>query len=143
MAASYFIGKVGIVPDFEFSDSGSSPPTMASMNSQFATRKNCLVLDVVEAFPGEMVPTQEWVNFLVECLKIDFDVIVSAYIYQKTNLLMVTVNSEEVFETALKSLEQGVMWTKYGKYVFGWSATTVTTPVTDTYSNILCFVYSF
>ena len=43
---------------------------------------------------------------------------------------MVTVNSEEVFENALQSLEQGVLWEKYKKKVYGWSATTVTTPVT-------------
>ncbi len=103
---------------------------MASMNKIFSSRKNCLVIDVVDAFPGDIVPTQEWVDFLVECLKLDFDKILSSYIYQKTNLLMVTVNSEEVFESVLQSLEQGVLWTKYKKKVFGWSATTVTTPVT-------------
>lgn len=103
---------------------------MASMNKIFSTRKNCLVIDVVDAFPGDIVPTQEWVDFLVECLKLDFDKILSSYIYQKTNLLMVTVNSEDIFQSVLQSLEQGVLWTKYKKKVFGWSATTVTTPVT-------------
>ena len=103
---------------------------MASMNKILRTKKNCLVIDVVDAFPGDMVPTQEWFNFLTECMKLEFREILSAFIYQKTNLLMVTVNSEEVFENALQSLEQGVLWTKYKKKVYGWSATTVTTPVT-------------
>ena len=103
---------------------------MASMNKILRTKKNCLVIDVVDAFPGDMVPTQEWFNFLTECMKLEFREILSSFIYQKTNLLMVTVNSEEVFENALQSLEQGVLWTKYKKKVYGWSATTVTTPVT-------------
>ena len=66
-------------------------------------------------------------------MKLDFDVILSSYIYQKTNLLMV-IGHRQLWRSLWKCTpEPGAgspPWEKYKKKVYGWSATTVTTPVT-------------
>ena len=96
---------------------------MPDVNSlTFITRTNTVCIDVKEVHGGPKVPKGDWLNFLKDDMKLKPDQVVECNIHSLTDLLMVKLNSEELFEEIKERLRLGVPWSeKGGALVFGWS----------------------
>ena len=86
----------------------------------FIKRTNTVCIDLRDAHPGGRISEDEWVDFLIDHVLKPED-LVEANIHSITGKLMVKLRNEETYQAVLGKLEQGIIWSKYDKPVYGWS----------------------
>ena len=88
----------------------------------FLKRVRTFCIDLKSAANGKKFSEVEWMDLLLEDLKLEISDIEEAGVHGITQLLMVTCFTEEVYKTKLALLEKGVKWTKMrGLVVYGYS----------------------
>ena len=91
--------------------------------STFVGLRQTVCWDISGAYPEQnRVPVPEWMEFLRQDVGMDLMDISDACQHSTTSLLLITCSTEDVFKVTLAKAESGVLWSKYGKQVCGWSA---------------------
>ena len=86
----------------------------------FLKRVRTFCIDLKSAANGKKFSDAEWMDLLLEDLKLEISDIEEAGVHGITQLLMVTCFTEEVYKAKLALLENGVKWTKMrGLMVYG------------------------
>ena len=99
--------------------------------STFVGLRRTVCWDISGAYPEQgQVPVPEWMEFLRQDVGMDLMDISDACQHSTSSLLLITCYTEEVFKATLAKAESGVMWSKFGKQVCGWSAGEETSTVT-------------
>ena len=105
----------------------------------FLKRVRTFCIDLKSAANGKKFSEAEWMDLLLEDLKLEISDIEEAGVHGITQLLMVTCFTEEVYKAKLALLEKGVKWTKMrGLMVYGYSTEEyVTTIKVKNWSNFM------
>ena len=111
-------------------------PDLSSLT--FLCRTNTLCLDVNGVYPGGRCPRKDWVLFLKKDLGLKAQDLVETQVHSITNYLMVKLKSEELFNSCLERLRQGVLWSQVKQPVYGWSTQEVL--VTVRIINLSCHI---
>lgn len=111
-------------------DSGTCTPSScshvmssAAVSSALRSLKRTLCLDIRSVYPGGgRVPIPEWCSLLKEDVGLNMRLIEEVCQHTVTGMLIVRVSEEDTFKTLLAKVEEGILWKKYGKKVYGWAA---------------------
>ena len=87
----------------------------------FICRTNTVCIDVKEVHPAPKVPRKDWVKLLKDDLKLKAEHMVEVQLHSLTNMLLLKLKTEDIYQQVLDVLREGVLWSTVGKKVYGWS----------------------
>ena len=109
---------MGDVSNVKFSQptSGSSPGMPA-----LSSRLMSVAIDIKSAYEKAIVPVAVWCDFIDDYLKPKPEEIVEVQDNLWSNLIVLKLSNQEVYDRILALLEEGILWKETGKVVYGWS----------------------
>lgn len=87
----------------------------------FICRTNTVCIDVKEVHPAPKVPRKDWVKLLKDDLKLKAEHMVEVQLHSLTNMLLLKLKTDDIYQQVLDVLREGVLWSTVGKKVYGWS----------------------
>lgn len=101
-----------------------------AVSNTFVGLKQTICWDIKPPYPGKgRIPVPEWMEFLVKDAGIDLKRISDALQHSITGNLLIQVPDEGLYKEILSKAGDGVLWSRYGVRVYGWSAGEETTKV--------------
>ena len=103
-------------------------PTLDNIN--FLLRKNSVVIDIKTVTGGVGIVPADQYSLVKNGLKTKPGQVCEIQFHSVSRNLVVGLEGDEVYQSALQKLEQGITWNKYpGVKIYGWSTSEYLTPV--------------
>lgn len=101
-----------------------------AVSNTFVGLKQTVCWDIRRHYPEKgRIPVPEWMDFLQKDAGFDLKNVSDALQHSITGNLLIQVPSEDLYKKILRKAEDGVLWSRYGVRVYGWSAGEETTKV--------------
>ena len=95
----------------------------SAVASALSSLTQTVCIDIRTAYPGGgKVPIPEWCSLLKNDVGLDMTLVEEVCQHSVTGVLIVRVKTEECFQDLLRKVEEGVLWSKVDKNVYGWTA---------------------
>ena len=95
----------------------------SAVASALSSLTQTVCIDIRTAYPGGgKVPIPEWCSLLKNDVGLDMTLVEEVCQHSVTGVLIVRVKTEECFQDLLRKVEEGVLWSKVNKKVYGWTA---------------------
>lgn len=97
----------------------------------FLLRKNSVVIDIKAVTGGNGITPADQYSLVKQGLKVKPGQVAEIQLHSVSRNLIVGFEGDEIYASALKKLEQGIIWNKYpGIKIHGWSTSEYLTPIT-------------
>jgi len=95
----------------------------SAVASALSSLTQTVCIDIRTAYPGGgKVPIPEWCSLLKNDVGLDMTLVEEVCQHSVTGVLIVKVKTEECYQDLLRKVEEGVLWSKVDKKVYGWTA---------------------
>ena len=95
----------------------------SAVASALSSLTQTVCIDIRTAYPGGgKVPIPDWCSLLKNDVGLDMTLVEEVCQHSVTGVLIVRVKTEECYQELLRKVEEGVLWSKVDKKVYGWSA---------------------